>query len=192
MKNVFLWSCSVCLGSPGVGAVPVQRLEVGPGDELATVDSGLDGSEPPQDAHLLHGAHHRADVQPLQLGIDGVQSAHQVLQEELEHLRQADQLHAVDRERSHFHAVNFHHLTLGVRRSGAASAARPVNTGRDSAAPAAQERSGKASTGEPRGAGRFWSVVGRIGVEEGVGGRGGCPGQGGARHVRTESTEEQK
>lgn len=166
-------------GPPGIGAVPVQRLEVGPCDELAPVHSGLDGTESTQDAHLLHGAHHRADVQPLQLGVDGVQSAHQVLQEELEHLRQADQLHAVHGERRHLRAVNFHHLAVGVRRSGA-----PIRGDRGSAA-AAQEGSGQAADGEVRRTGGVGATVGRLGVELRAGGRCGRPrerGVGGARH----------
>lgn len=100
---------------PGAGAVLVQRLEVLPGDELAAVHAGLDGAESPQDAHLLHGAHHGRDVQPLQLGVDGVQPAHQVLQEEVEHLRQADQLLAVHAEAGHLHAVHLHQLALAAQ-----------------------------------------------------------------------------
>lgn len=177
-------------GSPGIGAVPVQRLEVGPCDELAPVHPGLDGAESPQDAHLLHGAHHRADLQPLQLGVDGVQPAHQVLQEELEHLRQADQLHAVHRERRHLGAVNFHHPAVGLR--GSASAARPVHADRDSNA-AAEEGSGQAGDGEVRGAGGVGGAVGRLGGELGVGGRRGGPRERdvrGARHDGAQNREQ--
>ena len=40
-------------------------------------------------SHLLHVADHGGEFEPLALGVDGVQPAHQVLQEQLEDLRQA-------------------------------------------------------------------------------------------------------
>lgn len=97
---------------PGTGAVLVQRLEVFPGDEFAAVDSGLDRAQPPQHAHLLHGAHHGADVQPLQFGVDGVQPPDQVLQEQVEDLGQTDQLLSVHVKTGHFDSVHLHELTF--------------------------------------------------------------------------------
>ena len=81
---------------PGVGAVVVEYVELGGRDELAAVDARLNGTETAQNAHLLDIADDRRDVESLQLGVDGVQAAHEVLQEQLERLRQADQLSTVD------------------------------------------------------------------------------------------------
>lgn len=50
---------------PGGGAVAVQRVEVLAGEQLAAVHAGLDGAEAAKDAHLLHVADQRHDVQPL-------------------------------------------------------------------------------------------------------------------------------
>lgn len=55
-------------------------------------------------------AHYRRDLQPLQLGVDRVQAPHQVLQEQVESLGQADQLAALHREGSHFGPPQIHHL----------------------------------------------------------------------------------
>lgn len=96
----------------GIGAVIVEGLEVLPGDEFAAVHSGLDGPQSPQDANLFHIAHHRRDLQPLQLGVDGVQAPHQVLQKQVESLGQADQLAALHREGSHFGPPQIHHFAL--------------------------------------------------------------------------------
>ena len=85
----------------GVVAVLVKDVELGARDELTAVDAGLDGSQAPEDADLLHVAHERLDVQALQLGVDGVQAAHQVLEEELEGLGQADELPPVHGEGGH-------------------------------------------------------------------------------------------
>lgn len=101
---------------PGVGAVVVEGLEVLPGDELAAVDSGLDGSEPPQDADLFHVADHRRDLQALELGVDRVQPPDQVLEEQVESLREADELAAVHRERGHLGAPQLDHFALVVLR----------------------------------------------------------------------------
>ena len=84
---------------PGVGAVVVEYVELGGRDELAAVDARLNGTETAQNAHLLDIADDRRDVESLQLGVDGVQAAHEVLEEQLERLRQADELAAVHAER---------------------------------------------------------------------------------------------
>ena len=49
-------------------------------------------------SHLLNIADHRAELKPLALGVDGVQPAHQVLQEQLEDLRQAQHRLVTDHE----------------------------------------------------------------------------------------------
>jgi len=81
---------------PGVGAVLVENVELSRRDELAAVDSRLNGAEAAQNAHLLDVADDRRDVEPLQLGVDGVKTSDKVLEEQLERLRQADQLSPVD------------------------------------------------------------------------------------------------
>ncbi|KAG7238822.1 hypothetical protein INR49_030366 [Caranx melampygus] len=53
-----------------VGAPELWSLEVLSGDEFTAVHPGLDGAESSEDADLLHIAHHRRDLQPLQLGVD--------------------------------------------------------------------------------------------------------------------------
>jgi len=133
-------------GSPGVGAVVVQSFEVLPGDELAAVDAGLDGPQPAQDADLLHRAHHGRYIQALQLGVDRVQPPHQVLQEEVEDLRQADQLLPLHQERRHLHPVQVDHLTLVA---AAPAAAAP----RAGPAAAAGEETVDEAVGEARGLG---------------------------------------
>lgn len=104
------------LHSPRIGAVVVESLEVFSGDEFTAVHPGLDGAEPSEDADLLHIAHHRRDLQPLQLRVDRVQSADQVLQKQVESLRKADELAAVHGERSHFGTAQLDHLALIVLR----------------------------------------------------------------------------
>ena len=49
-------------------------------------------------SHLLNIADHGAELKPLALGVDGVQPAHQVLQEQLEDLRQAQHRLVPDHE----------------------------------------------------------------------------------------------
>lgn len=80
---------------PGVGAVIVEDVELLARDELAAVDARLDGPKAAQDSNLFNIAHHGRDVQSLQLGVHGVEAAHQVLQEEFKRLREADQLATV-------------------------------------------------------------------------------------------------
>lgn len=107
---------------PRVGAVVVENVELGGREQLASVDARLDGAESAQDAHLLDVAHHGNDLEPFQLRVDGVQSADEVLEEEIERLRQADELAAVDVERGELRAavVDDAHLVVlgGVARDG--------------------------------------------------------------------------
>lgn len=103
---------------PCRGAVPVEHVEVLAGQQLAAVDAGLDGAQAAQDAHLLHVAHERHDVQALELGVHGVQPAHQVLEEQLEGLRQAQHRVALDDEGRHLLAAVVHQLALVGRGVG--------------------------------------------------------------------------
>lgn len=103
--------------SPGVSTVIVQRLEVSPGDEFTPVHSRLDSSEAPEDADLFHVTDHRCDLEPLQLGIDRVQSADQVFQKQVERLREADKLVVFYRERGELGASDLDHFNLVVLRS---------------------------------------------------------------------------
>ena len=68
------------MDSPTSGAVLVQGVEVGVCDELAPVHPRLDGPQSSQHPDLLHVADDGVDVEPLALGVDGVEAAHQVLQ----------------------------------------------------------------------------------------------------------------
>jgi len=89
------------LSLPGVGAVFVEHVELLGRQQLAPVDAGLDGAETPQYPDLLDVADDGRDAEPFQLRVDGVQAADEVLQEEVERLRQADQLPTVDVEGGH-------------------------------------------------------------------------------------------
>lgn len=60
---------------PGGGAVAIQHVEVLAREQLAPVHPWLNSSQPPQNAHLLHIADQRHDIQPLELRINGVQTA---------------------------------------------------------------------------------------------------------------------
>lgn len=84
--------------SPGICAIGEQSFEVFPGDELAAVHPWLDGPQPAKDSNLLHSTHHGGYVQSLQFSVDSVQPSHQVLEEKIKDLRQADQFLAVHQE----------------------------------------------------------------------------------------------
>jgi hypothetical protein len=71
---------------PGRGAVSVERVEVLAGEEFASVDAGLDCPQSPEDPDLLHVTDEGHDVEPLEFGVDRVQPADQVFEEELEGL----------------------------------------------------------------------------------------------------------
>lgn len=112
--------------SPGIGAIGEQSFEVFPGDEFAAVHPRLNGPESSEDTDLLHSTHHGGYVQSLQLCVHRVQSSHQVLEEKIKDLRQADQFLAVHQERSHLHPVHVDHPALvgvGVGVSVAAATA---------------------------------------------------------------------
>lgn len=104
---------------PGCSAVPVQHVEVLARQQLASVDPRLDGSETPQDPDLLHVANERHDVQTLQLRVNGMQPPHEMLQEQLERLRQAQHRLALDDESGDLLSAIVDQLALvggGVRR----------------------------------------------------------------------------
>lgn len=86
---------------PGIGAIFVENVELFRRDELAPVNSRLDGAQSSKDTHLFDIADDRNNVESLKLRVDGVQTADEVLEEELEGLRQADQLPTVDTEGRH-------------------------------------------------------------------------------------------
>ena len=77
---------------PRVGAVVIENIELPRWDELASIHTGLYlCTQTPQDSNLLHIADYRSDVETLELRVDGVESADEVLEEEVERLRQTDQ-----------------------------------------------------------------------------------------------------
>ncbi len=55
-------------------------------NKLASVDSRLNCTEAPQDTDLLDITHHRLDIQSPQFGVHGVESTHEVFEEELKGL----------------------------------------------------------------------------------------------------------
>jgi hypothetical protein len=111
---------------PGGGAVAVEDVEVLAAEQLAAVDAGLDGPEAPEDAHLLDVADERDDVQPLEFGVDGVEAADEVLEEQLERLRQTQHGLAGDDEGGHLLAAVVHQLALVGRGVVAGDGGRTV------------------------------------------------------------------
>ena len=72
------------------GAILVEFVKITVRQQLTSVDPRLDGPKASEHPDLLHVADDGVDVEPLALGVDGVEAAHQVLQEQLECLRQAE------------------------------------------------------------------------------------------------------
>lgn len=99
-------------GLPGSSAVPVEDIEILAGQQLASVDPGLYGTEPPQNPHLLHIAHQGHDIQPLELRVDGVEPADEVLEKQLESLREAEHRVALDYKSRHLVTSVVHEFTL--------------------------------------------------------------------------------
>ena len=99
-------------GLPWGGAILVEKIKVRVCDELTSIDPWLDGSETPEDSDLLHVADHGHHLQPLALGVDGVEAAHQVLQEQLECLRQTEHSLAVDHKSCNFLSPVLDHLAV--------------------------------------------------------------------------------
>lgn len=75
---------------PLCGAIFVEFVKITVRQQFTPVHPWLDGSQPSQYPDLLYVADEGVDVQPLALGVDGVEAAHQVLQEQLECLRQTE------------------------------------------------------------------------------------------------------
>ena len=119
--------------SPGVGAVIVEDVEFFTRDELAPVDAGLYGPQPPENPDLLHVTHHGSDVQSLQLRVHCVQPSHQMFQEKFECLRQADKFPTLHVEGGHLFPTvgdDFAHIVVGVarHRGRATISCRPMDT----------------------------------------------------------------
>ena len=111
---------------PGSGAVPVEDVEIFAGEQFASVDTRLDGAETAQDADLFDVADQRNDVEPLEFGVDGVQTADQVLQKEFEGLRQTEHRFAVNDESGHLLIAIIDQFALVGRRIGARYGRRAV------------------------------------------------------------------
>ncbi len=86
---------------PGSGAVSVENVKVFAREQLAAIDARLDGTEAAQNADLFDVADKRYNVEPLEFGVNGVQAADQVFEEELKGLRQAKHCLSVDDESGH-------------------------------------------------------------------------------------------
>uniref|UniRef100_A0A915KJJ7 Uncharacterized protein n=1 Tax=Romanomermis culicivorax TaxID=13658 RepID=A0A915KJJ7_ROMCU len=89
------------LRSLGRSAVVVQDVEIATGDQFATVDTRLNGSDAAQGPHLFDVADERCYFQTFQFRIDGMQTADQMFEENLVRLRQTDHRFAVDDESGH-------------------------------------------------------------------------------------------
>ena len=127
---------------PGGGAILVEKIKVRVCDEFTSVDPRLDGSKTSQDSHLLHVADHGHHLQPLALGVDGVEAAHQVLEEQLECLRQAEHCLAIDHKSCYFLSSVLDHLA--VVSSGIVG--RHHGRGRPGVAPVVQHQVGVISS----------------------------------------------
>ena len=101
---------------PWRGAVFVEGVEVDVGQQLAPVHPGLDGPEAAKDPDLLNVADDRHDLEPLELRVHGVQAADEVLEEELEGLRQTEHGLAGNHEGRHLLAAVVDNLALVGRR----------------------------------------------------------------------------
>lgn len=105
----------------GVGAVVIQGVELRTGNEFAPVDPGLNRTQAPQDSNLFDIAHDGCDLQPLEFGVDGVKSTHQVFEKQFERLRKTNELSGVDHESGDFGTSVVDQLTdvmLRVARNG--------------------------------------------------------------------------
>ena len=111
---------------PGSGAVSVEDVKVLAGEKLAAIDARLNGAKSSQDAHLLHVADEWDDVESLEFGVDGVEAADQMFEEELESLWQAEHRLSVDDESSHLLVAVVDEFALVGRRIGAGNGRRAV------------------------------------------------------------------
>lgn len=69
------------LGWPRGGAIFVKKIEIGVSYKFAPINPGLNGSETPQNSDLFDIAYHWHYFQSFTLGVDCVESPHQVLEE---------------------------------------------------------------------------------------------------------------
>lgn len=111
---------------PGSGAVSVEDVKVFAGEQLASVDARLDGTESAQDADLFDVADQRYNVQSFEFGVDSVQSTDQVFQKEFEGLWQAEHSLAVNDESGHLLVTIIDQFTLVGRRICAGNGRRTV------------------------------------------------------------------
>ena len=72
--------CMMIIILPLSGAIFVEFVKITVGQQLTPVDPGLDGPQTSEHPDLLHVADDGVDVEPLALGVDGVEASHQVLQ----------------------------------------------------------------------------------------------------------------
>lgn len=93
---------------PGSGAIPVQNVEVLAREQLAPVHTRLNGPKPSQNTNLFHVADQRHNVESFQLSVDGVETANEVLEEQLECLRKTQHRVASDNERRDFLSAVVH------------------------------------------------------------------------------------
>lgn len=111
---------------PGSGAVSVEDVKVLAGEELAAIDTRLNGAQSAKNAHLFHVANERHDVEALQFGVDRVEAANQVLEEEFKSLWQAEHRLTVDDESGHFLIAIIDQFALIGRRIGTRNRWRTV------------------------------------------------------------------
>ncbi len=97
---------------PWCRAVLVEAIKVDVGEQLASVDPRLNCAEATKNSDLLNVANDRGDFQPLQLGIDGMESTDQMLEEQFEGLGQAEHGLAGDHEGCHLLTPVFNNLAL--------------------------------------------------------------------------------
>jgi len=79
-------------------AIFEEFIKIGVCQQLATIHSRLDCPKAPKDSDLFYITNKRHDLQPLELCVDGVETAHQVLQEHLKGLGEAQHGFAINDE----------------------------------------------------------------------------------------------
>lgn len=64
----------VYVSVPGCGAVPVEHIKVLATEQLAAIDTRLNGAQATQYSHLLNIAYEGHNIEALQFGIDRVEA----------------------------------------------------------------------------------------------------------------------
>lgn len=77
----------VYVSVPGCGAVPVEHIKVLATEQLAAIDTRLNGAQATQYSHLLNIAYEGHNIETLQFGIDRMEAPNKVLEEQLKGLR---------------------------------------------------------------------------------------------------------